>query len=118
MTIQYILKHIKDGQAAKRPSMRGYVKRVDAPSDSTGKVNKYALTFVTNAESDTEGSFSYTFTVGENGMLSVNLGDLSGANASPVVMDPQLLQHFMADDWEIGSYEDYESVRSGNTGRW
>jgi hypothetical protein len=118
MTIQYILKYIKDGQAAKRPSMRGYVKRVDALVDDTGKVNKYALTFVTNAETDTGGSFSYTFTVGENGVVSVTLGDLNGANASPVVMDPQLLQHFMADDWEIGSYENYESVRSGNTGRW
>lgn len=119
MTIQYILKNLKDGQAAKRPSMRGYIKMVGDGTKQFDGPAKYSITFVKNlGENNPENYNSYTFTRDADGHMSVALGDLEGNHATPLTLDPQLLQHFAADDWEIGSFEDYESVRIGATGQW
>lgn len=113
MTISSVLKNLRNDQAAKVPSMRGYIKRVDNELQE-GQSANYTITFVEagdDVDGDNTSTYSYTFITTTEGVTTVTAD-------KAVTIDPVLLQYFMLDTWEIGSYEDYEAVRIGSDSRW
>lgn len=90
---------LTDGQAAKRPSWRGYVKRVDA-SETEGAYN---LVFV-----KPDGTTTYTFAISADGTITTS---------DTLTLDVDLFGALLSNDWLVGSTADFEAARSG-TGNW
>lgn len=98
MEIGNVLKYLGDGQAAKRASWGGYIKK-DVTNPATGA---YTLTWVKR-----DGTSSvYTFN-----------GSTWSAPGSPLGLDAELQASLLADDWQVGSAASFELARSGS-GTW
>ena len=95
MPFAYILDQLQDGQAAKRPTWGGYVKRED------GQNGAYTLTFKNRA--GTSYAFAWS-------------GSAWSTTAS-LTLDAELLAAMAAQDWIIGDAAEFETARAG-TGTW
>ena len=129
---------VTDQTAAKRPSWNGYIKIVDyvePDPDATPAVpESYKVVFVTRASttpdattttttSGTDGTAGThddvgTYVIGYSGGTWTMPGTGSGESANQLVVDAQLWASMIADDWIVGNPADFESARSGGSGRW
>lgn len=92
------INQLKNGKACKRPSWRGYVKRMDVGTDGA-----YNIVFV-----KPNGTTTYTYSVTSDGVWSTT---------DTLVMDVDLFVGMCSTDWLVGATDDFESARSG-TGNW
>lgn len=112
MTFSSAIRYLKDGQATKTSTMRGYVKRTDNEL-AEGQTANYTLTFVegNDTDADDKTEYAYTFVTTTEGVTTVTTSD-------SMTLDTLLLQYLLLDTWETGSTVDFEIVRSGTTNRW
>ncbi len=101
MDFAYAIQALSNGQAAKRSTWGGYVKK-DVTSAEDATTETYTLTFVTRSGSQ----FVYTF---------------DGTSWTPpsggMTFDAELLEAMCADDWQTGKASAFEAARSGS-GLW
>lgn len=93
------ISQLTNGKAAKRPSWRGYVKRVDS-AETEGA---YSLVFV-----KPNGTTTYTFAIASDGTITTS---------DTLTLDVDLFASMLSNDWLVGSAADFEAARSG-TGNW
>lgn len=119
MTFSSVIRYLKDGEAAKTPAMRGYVKRNDN-TPAEGETANYDITFVESSDADSDGVSEYRFNFVEaDGNVSVSAPGFDGrASEAPFKVDGVLLQLLLGDKWEVASAEDAEVVRTGSGQRW
>ena len=115
MTFSSAIRYLKNGQAAKVPSMAGYVYRTDFPkgAEDTWK-EKYTISFKERADTDGDSVtlYPFVFTVDQDGHTSVQ--DPTGG----MKLDGQLLQCLASDTWEIYDQSVLETTRTGTSMRW
>lgn len=97
MPFAYVIQNLAGGQAAKRPSWGGYVKKTITTADDA-ETETYTLTFVKRNGAQTV----YTWN-----------GSAFDAPATPMSLDGELFAALAADDWIVGSAADYEAARTG-----
>lgn len=114
MTIREALYRLTNGYAARRPSWKGYVKRVDTVVD--GVVTSYALTFVFADGTET------TYTMGTDSAADKVTKDgttvKKGTSAATAYTHFVPITHFMleailASDWEIVLTENAATAAAG-----
>lgn len=104
MTFSNAVEFLRDGYAAKRPSMGGYVfKTVTSGSDA--EVETYTLTYRKRAN---QGAAPVDFVYSFDGSAWSVVG-------TPATMDAELHSHMIADDWITGKMSDFEASRSGSS---
>lgn len=101
MPFAYVMQNLMDGQAAKRPSWGGYVKKTVTTAEDSS-VETYTLTFVKRDGT----SFIYTWD-----------GTAFVAPTTKIALDDEFLAAMLASDWTSGEAADFELARSG-TGDW
>jgi len=89
---------LTNGKACKRPSWRGYVKRVDV-----GTEGAYQIVFV-----KPDGTTTYTYSVSAAGVITTS---------DTLTLDVDLFAAMISTDWQIGNTADYETSRGGS-GNW
>ena len=87
------INNLGDGQAAKRPRWRGYIKKINVQEDGS-----YDLVYVKK-----DGTQA-TYHVDAEGIMSCD---------SPLTLNASLNSDMLSNDWIIGSAEEFESSRSG-----
>jgi len=92
------INQLTNGKACKRPSWRGYVKRVDV-----GTEGAYNIVFV-----KPNGTTTYTFAFSAQGVCTTS---------DTLTMDTDLFVGMCSTDWIVGNTTDFESARGG-TGNW
>lgn len=126
MVFSAVMRLLKDGQAAKTPTMLGYVYRTDfTKGESDAWREKYTIGFKERSDSgDVEGGsgdgpdgdgrtfYPYVFTVAPDGKVTVT--DPEGG----MKLDGQLLQCLAMDTWEIYDAAVLEETRKGTGSRW
>lgn len=120
------MRNLRDGEAAKTPSMLGYVYRTDfEKGESDEWKEKYTIGFKERSDSrDVEGGsgdgpdgdartfYPYVFTVASDGSVAVE--EPTGG----MRLDGQLLQCLASDAWEIYDSAVLEANRKGTGSRW
>lgn len=115
MTFSSAIRYLKDGQAAKVPSMAGYVYRTDFPKgEGDAWKEKYTISFKERGDTDGDSVtlYPFVFTVGQDGRTTVQ--DPTGG----MKLDGQLLAALASEDWTVGGQSDYEDARTGAGRRW
>lgn len=118
MVFSAVMRLLKDGQAAKTPTMLGYVYRTDvAKGESDTWKEKYTIGFkersdTANTDGDGKSLYPYVFTVAPDGKVTVT--DPDGG----MKLDGQLLQCLAMDTWEIYDAAVLEDTRKGTGSRW
>ena len=108
--------------AAKRPSWAGYVK----VSGYNSTTSAYNLTFVTGAATAAQIENA---TVSDSGTSADPTDDVGAfvlsydgtgwtMPSAALALDAELWASLIADDWIVGSAADFETARTGGTGRW
>lgn len=95
----YSIANSNTSDAIKRPTWGGYVYRGEV-NEETGA---YALTFKTRDASE------YTF--------NFDGSSWTAPTANPLVIDGELMESILADDWVTGLASEFEVARSGS-GIW
>ena len=115
MTFSSAIRYLKNGQAAKVPSMAGYVYRTDFTkgAEDTWK-EKYTISFKERADTDGDSVtlYPFVFTVDQDGHTTVQ--DPTGG----MKLDGQLLPCLASDTWEIYDQSVLETTRAGTSMRW
>ena len=129
MTFADVIENMQDGQAAKRPSWGGYVRKDVLTTDqTTGEPLTWEVTFVTrgsagestapdsgntNRLTDDEGTYSFLW----NGTAWVAPDD-SQTTMDALAIDGQLFAALVAYDWDITTAAEAEQARTGTGNRW
>lgn len=118
MTFSSAVKYLRDGQAAKVPSMSGYVYRNDDAGElPPGVRSRYTIGFKERGDGepgwdpDGDGTTVYAFAFAESDDGSVSVESPS----VPLKLDGQLLQALLSDAWTVGQQQDFEASRTGTT---
>lgn len=115
MTFSSAIRYLKNGQAAKVPSMAGYVYRTDfTKGEQDTWKEKYTISFKERADTDGDSVtlYPFVFTVDQDGRTTVQ--DPTGG----MKLDGQLLMALASEDWTIGDQSAYEDARTGTGRRW
>lgn len=118
MTFSSAIRYMKDGKAARTPTMLGYAYRTDFPKgEGDAWKEKYTIGFKersdsADADGDSESLYAYVFTVARDGAVTVT------EPVGGMKLDGQLLQCIMSDSWEVYDQSVLEAARTGSGSRW
>lgn len=124
MTISSAIKYLRDGEAIKTPTMRGYISRTDNTLEG-GQTANYNLNFVEGSNTDGDASETYSFnfitTANPDGEETTTVsapGFGDRASEPGLKVDGDLLRMLLDEQWQSGSIKDFEVVRKGSGSRW
>lgn len=105
---------LRDGQAMRTETMRGYI-RCQELEDPGSYLRKFNMIFVENSDKDGDSNNSYAFevAVSQNNNITV----FTEPDTS-LVLDKQLMELLLSDDWFTGNADVFEQFRESSTNRW
>ena len=135
MTFSSAIRSLRDGNATKRPSWLGYIKRVDLTEDNytdefstllpglSGTTLTDAIAAGTHklvycyADGTTQATYLFDSSASNN-VVKDNTTVKKGSSSATVFTDYAPLTQFLfeailQDDWEIGNTADFEAVAAG-----
>ncbi len=112
MTFDFVINNLKNNEAAKTPSMIGYIKREDFELTNEDRENSvtehYNIEFV-GVKPDDRHAFTFKRVSGKS------IPEVTGS----ATLSPALLLNLLSSDWSIHSLEVLESVRANkDTAEW
>lgn len=103
MTFADIIAQLENGKAAKRPSWRGFVKKVAGATEGA-----YDIVFVKPAAAAGQSPTTYTYHIAANGTITTS---------DTLTMDVELFASMCSTDWFMASTSEFEAALAG-TGTW
>lgn len=106
---------LRDGQAMRTDSMRGYVKCEEIVKGTEDTwTRKFNMTFVENEDLDNDSAGNYIFEV----EVYSNNVKVKSAPTPGLTIDAQLMELLLSEDWFIGDTEEFENFRTSDANRW
>jgi hypothetical protein len=106
---------LRDGQAIRTGTMRGYIGCQELEKEEgttyTRKINMY---FKENIDGNNDGQLTYSFEV----EVYPDRVRVISAPDPALMIDSQLMELLLSEDWFTGSADEFEIFRSSPTKRW